>query len=125
MLADGSWTGPKLTGQDMIQLFIGKSFFFSHYSKYFPKVAAYPAMVEWLENSSDVCPSGLDVWGFEKASYTWQDLIEFLDNKPVEGKEGKGKGKGKEREGKGKEKEKEKKTGDHKKKSGNKKQVKK
>ena len=30
-VADGSWTGCKLTGVDLIQLFISKSFWHSHY----------------------------------------------------------------------------------------------
>lgn len=129
MLTGGSWPGPKLTGKDLIELFVSKSFYHSHYSKYLAKVSDYPPMVEWLENSSEAGPSSTEVWGYEKANYSWQDLMQFLEDKKTEERakngEGKGKGKGKERDVKGKEKEKGKKPGDHKKKSANKKQVKK
>ena len=30
-VADGSWSGQKLTGVDLIQLFVSKSFWHSHY----------------------------------------------------------------------------------------------
>lgn len=116
MLADNTWVGSKLTSLDLIELFISKSFYFSHY-KHFKNVSAYPDLVEWLENTSEDRASDVDVWGYQKASYTWQDLKEYLDER-------KDKGKGKEKaKGKDKEKVKEKKA-DHKKKSGNKKQVK-
>src|SRR6266568_3435916 len=36
-VADGSWTGSKLTAVDLIQLFVSKSFWHSHYKPLFPR----------------------------------------------------------------------------------------
>ena len=77
MVADKSWVGDRLTGADLIQLFISKSFFHSHYKKLFSKVSAYPAIVEWLENSSDA-PADEDLWGEQKGHYNFKDLERYL-----------------------------------------------
>jgi len=42
MISNKSWVGDKLTGADIIQLFISKSFFHSHYKIFFSKVSNYP-----------------------------------------------------------------------------------
>jgi hypothetical protein len=52
-LADGSWIGSKLTVMDLIQLFVSKSFWHSHYKPLFVKVLAYQDMVRWLEGAQD------------------------------------------------------------------------
>jgi len=87
-VADGSWIGNKLTAVDLIQLFVSKSFWHSHYKKLFSKVANYPDMVAWLENGSDR-PADTTVWGVEKSVYYFKDLEAFLEQK--ERKKGKGK----------------------------------
>ena len=88
------------------------------YGKAFLKLADYPAIMSWLENSDDKL-SDLELWGVEKAMYGFSNLFEWLDNDGVglrgagKGKEkkvAKGKAKGKEKEkrkdkGKGREKE--------------------
>lgn len=130
MVADGTWTIGRPTRTDLVELFVSKSFFHSHYRRHFSKVADYSEMVAWLEGqpgSVDV-----DVWGVKKANYSFSDLKTWLANGGVleldnEDEElekhevlKKGEGKGKEkalekRKGKGKnleerkEKEKEKK----------------
>jgi len=60
-MANKSWVGDRLTGVDIIQLFVSKSFFYSHYKKFFSKVPNHPDIVEWLENSPDA-PSDGDLW---------------------------------------------------------------
>jgi len=120
MVANGTWTMGRPTRTDLIELFVSKSYFHSHYQRYFSKVADYPEMVAWLEGepgSVDV-----DVWGVRKANYTFVDLRDWLENggtleldvedeelgKRKVPKRGKGKGKEKEKDlekGKGKGKE--------------------
>jgi len=123
-VADGSWIGNKLTAVDLIQLFVSKSFWHSHYKKLFSKVANYPDMVAWLENGSDR-PADTTVWGVEKSVYYFKDLEAFLEQK--ERKKGKGKLKAKDEkrgdEGSSKKKKKKKKE-EGQKKTGSKKQVK-
>ena len=122
-VADGSWIGNKLTAVDLIQLFVSKSFWHSHYKKLFSKVANYPDMVAWLENGSDR-PADIIVWGVEKSVYYFKDLEAFLEQK--ERKKGKGKLKAKDekRGDEGSSKKSKKKKDEGQKKSGSKKQVK-
>ena len=78
MVANGTWTIKCPTRTDLIEVFVSKSFFHSHYCRWFPKVADYPEMVAWLKEepgSKDV-----DVWGVKKASYTFVDLSDWLGN---------------------------------------------
>lgn len=78
MVADGTWTGRKLTSVDLIELFISKSFWHSHVRKYFGKVSNYPLLVDWLDNESQDRPPDLEVQGVEKSSYTFKDLDGYL-----------------------------------------------
>ena len=107
-LADGSWIGRKLTVMDLIQLFVSKSFWHSHYKPLFSKVSSYPDMVKWLEGAEDRLSNDV-LWGYDKSSYQFKDLKAYLEQKEK-------KGKGKEKE---KEKGKEKSEGGSKKKKGN------
>lgn len=97
-ISDGTWPGKKPSGTDLIEIFLSKSMWFSHYKPAFSKVSNYPLMVEWLENEEEK-PSDLDAWGIEKAMYTLTDLRKFVDNgtlaeEPVQkNKVEKGKGK--------------------------------
>src|ERR1700679_888711 len=50
-VADGSWTGGKLTGSDLKQLFVSKSYWHSHYQPNFSKVSNHPDMIKWLEGA--------------------------------------------------------------------------
>ena len=65
MHADTSWRGKKPSKTELIELFVSKSFFHSHYKHLFSKVAEYPDMVEWLECKEEQC-SDVEVWGVEK-----------------------------------------------------------
>jgi hypothetical protein len=88
MMADGTWTGAKLTKVDLIQLFMSRSFYYSHYQKYFSKVANYPILMEWLENDSEERPRDKDVWGANmvKSSYNFADLEKFYKDQGKKGK---------------------------------------
>ena len=100
-VADGTWTGGKLTGSDLIQLFVSKSFWHSHYKPLFSKVSNHPDMTKWLECDKDRL-SDEALWGFEKPSYQFRDLKEYLEKQ--EKKRGKGKGKEEKSEGSSKKK---------------------
>ena len=100
-VADGSWSGQKLTGVDLIQLFVSKSFWHSHYKPLFSKLSNYPDMVKWLENDNDK-PSDEVLWGYKKGSYQFKDLKVYLEQ--LEKKKGKGKGKDERSEGSSKKK---------------------
>jgi hypothetical protein len=112
-VAEGKWTVKRPSQTDLIELFVSKSFFHSHYPKHFSKVADYPEMVAWLDGDSE--SADIDVWGVQKVNYTFSDLSVWLENggrwesdSEDESKVKRGKGKGKEkglRKGKGKEKE--------------------
>ena len=78
MIADKSWVGGKLTGVDLIQLFVSKSYFHLHYKKFFSKVSNYHDLADWLEGSPDA-PSDVDIWGEEKGSYHFKDLERFME----------------------------------------------
>src|SRR5882762_10072467 len=120
MVAKRTWPMKRPSRTDLIELFVGKSFFHSHYRPLFTRAANYPEMVAWLEEkpgSVDV-----DVWGVKKDSYTFSHLSVWLDNgggwesdhadeESKVTKKGKGKGKAKEL-GKGKVKGKEKDLGE-------------
>lgn len=88
MIADGTWVGKKLTLVDLIELFVSKSYWHSHFKPNFSKVSNYPVMVEWLENDLKDSGSDFEVWGVEKASYNFKDLHAWLE-------QGKGKKKAK------------------------------
>ena len=102
-VADGSWTGRKLAGVDLIQLFVLKSFWHSHYKPLFSKVSNHPDMIKWLEDEKDK-PSDEVLWGYKKGSYQFKDLRDYLEQK--EKKKGKGKGKGKDEKSEGSSKKK-------------------
>jgi hypothetical protein len=109
MVADRTWVGKKPSKTDIVELFVSKSFFHSHYTQSFPKVTKYPKMVAWLEGKGD--QADIDLWGVEKPVYIFKDLDFWLANggtlevKTEEEEMSQGKKKGK--KGKGKEKEKE------------------
>jgi hypothetical protein len=86
MVADGTWDGKKLTAVDLIELFVSKSYFHSHYRKHFSKVSNYPLMLEWLENGPDDRPADKSVWGMEKSIYNFKDLEQFLERKEKRGR---------------------------------------
>ena len=114
MVARRTWTFKRPSRTDLIELFVSKSFYHSHYRPLFSKVANHPEMVAWLEGQPDSVD--VDVWGVKKLSYTFSHLRVWLDNggawgsdiEDEEHKVKKSKGKGKKKDlgkekGKGKE----------------------
>jgi len=106
MVNNNTWTIQKLIKVDLIELFVSKSYYHSHYKIYFSKVASYPDMKGWLEGIEG-CSSDVDVWGIQKDSYNFTDLIAWLANggtlqveedEDYEYKEKKKRSKGKEKE---------------------------
>lgn len=97
MIAAGTWSGKKPNNTEIIELFVSKSMWHSHYKPGFTGISQYPTMVQWLENDKN-SPSDLETWGVEKSVYLFQDLLKYAANggSLVE-KEGKGKGKEKEK----------------------------
>ena len=89
-VADGSWAGRKLTSAELIQLFVSKLFWHSHYKPLFSKVSNHPDMIKWLEGDNDRLSDEV-LWGFKKGTYQFKDLKLYLEQN--ERKKGKGKGK--------------------------------
>ena len=77
-LADRSWPIKQPTKTELIELFVSKSFFHSHYACHFPKVTDYPQMKAWLEGKSE--SPDVDVWGVKKVNYGFSDLKDWLEN---------------------------------------------
>ncbi len=75
---------------DLIQLFISKLFWHSHYKPLFFKVSNSPDMVAWLEGDENRATDKV-LWGFQKSIYQYKDLKEYLEKK--EKKKGKGRAK--------------------------------
>jgi hypothetical protein len=75
--ADGTWTLGKVSADTLIELFVSKTVWYNYHCKLFPQVAKYPVLKQWLDNEGDG-QSSLEVWGEEKASYTFRDLQERL-----------------------------------------------
>lgn len=96
MSANGTWKGEKLDRTKIIDLFISKSFYFSHYQSCFQKVADHPLLLQWLEKEDrGADPTDLDVWGEVRSSYGFTELMKFLEGFKKKGKKGKAKeGKG-------------------------------
>ena len=62
MHADKSWIGKKPSKMELVEIFVSKSFFHSHYKRLFSKVVEYPDIVEWLECKGEQ-GSDVEVWG--------------------------------------------------------------
>jgi len=79
MVAGRTWTIKRPSRTDLIELFVSRSYFHSHYRPLFSQVVNdHPQMVAWLEGHPDSVD--VDVWGVQKASYTFSHLSAWLDN---------------------------------------------
>jgi hypothetical protein len=102
MKSAGTWptTCPLPTATDIIEIFISKSMWHQYYVAFFSNISKYPDMVEWLEEDGEDRPSSVDLWGFQKTSYTFADLKKWLKEQKyplaadVEEQMGREKGKG-------------------------------
>jgi hypothetical protein len=99
--AEGKWPGKKPTSTEIVELFVSKSMWHSHFKHAFSNINNHPSMVKWLEGGEEG-PTNLEAWGFEKAhaTYNFSDLFSYLDDARKDGKNRKGKkgGKGKKKE---------------------------
>jgi hypothetical protein len=77
-VANQSWPIKRPTQSELIELFVSKSFFHSHYCRLFQKVTDYPEMKAWLEGESE--SADVDVWGVKKVNYSFSDLKVWLEN---------------------------------------------
>jgi len=113
MSKQGKWPlAKKPSHTELVEVFLSKSYWYTHVAKPFAIVACYPQMVAWLEHEDGNSPSDFEVWHLQKSEYGFKELKEWLANdgtldkaakRRMELSKDKGKGKGK----KGKEKEKE------------------
>jgi hypothetical protein len=88
MQRDGSWTIAAPTKDELIEVFISKSVWYSKVRK-FAQLVAGSALHKWLEGAADA-PAGSIVFGVGKDSYNFDDLSRVL--KGAEGGDKKGKG---------------------------------
>jgi hypothetical protein len=110
MMADGTWTLGRVSAETLIELFASKSVWYDKHATLFPLVAKYPRLRKWLDWDEDALSSH-EVWGLEKASYSFKDLSVLLKKWDAQTAQRKKKEKEKVRErekGKGKEREREK-----------------
>ena len=77
-----SWNGNRPTFGQIIDLFMSRSMFYSHF-RFFDQAVKDPEMLEWLEETG-AC-SYVDVWGKEKKFYNFVDLKEWLKKVEVDG----------------------------------------
>jgi len=78
MKADGTWALGTVSVDTLIELFVSKTVWYTYYKKLFPRVIMHPELVKWMENDPGA-KSSYDIWGTEKASYSFQDLKVLLD----------------------------------------------
>ena len=68
MVGNGTWEIKCPTKADLIEIFVSKSFFHSHYQRCFSKVAGYSDMVAWLEEVTE--EDDIGIWGYTVAQKT-------------------------------------------------------
>jgi hypothetical protein len=85
MLANGTWPLGKVSGDNVIEIFISKSVYYGFYLKLFPWAINHRKIIRWLENDLKL-PDVLDVFGVEKAVYHLKDLKKLLDQIEKHGK---------------------------------------
>jgi hypothetical protein len=78
MIADGTWTLGKVSGDTLIEVFVSKSVWHGYYTKLFPRAKRYPTLLKWLENGEGA-PVSVDVFGVVKQGYNFSDLKLLLE----------------------------------------------
>jgi hypothetical protein len=73
MCGAGTWPGKRPTNISVIQLFVSKTNWFSYLVPAFSDINNFPVIKGWLEGE-DGCVTDLELWGKEKATYTFADL---------------------------------------------------
>ena len=78
MIANGIWPYDPLKIDTLVEIFVSKSVWYSHYVKIFPRAQKFPDLVKWLECAENA-PSGGTIFGVEKQTYNFKDLKEVLE----------------------------------------------
>ncbi len=94
MAAAGEWNIRKPSDTKIVELFVGKTMWHDTLKRLFSRLPKYPKMHKWLNEEADALPA-LDLWGDERASYTFSDLEKWMNEKDRKSA-AKGKGKAKE-----------------------------
>ena len=78
MIADGIWPFQLLNTDTLVEIFVSKSVWYTHYVKLFPRAQKFPDLVKWLECADDA-PSGGSIFGVDKQTYNFKDLKNVLE----------------------------------------------
>jgi hypothetical protein len=90
----GEWGSIRRPSEtEIVELFIGKTMWHSHFRRIFPRVPNYPDMLKWLREDDDA-PASIDIWGEERTSVALKELREWMDSEDRKFSD-KGKGKAK------------------------------
>lgn len=91
-----TWSGPKLSQNGIVDLFISKTHYYSHWRIKFLQARDYPELLKWLEKTGpEGSPTNEDIWGEKKPPWSFVDMENYMI---VQKARKEGKGKGKERE---------------------------
>jgi hypothetical protein len=82
MANSGEWPIRRPSETEIVELFIGKSMWYSHFKKTFSRVPKYPQMLKWLNEDDDALPT-IDLWGEEKGSFSFTDLKKWMDREDI------------------------------------------
>ena len=74
---DGTWGGKLPVKNDFMEVFASRSTFYLDYIGLVDKVAAYPVLLEWLEEKKGA-PSAGELFGAAKKSYGFRELRDYL-----------------------------------------------
>ena len=77
MKVDGRWTLGKVKVKTVIEIFMCKTTWYTHYKPLFPNVTKYPSLVQWLDRDP-LAKKDVEIWSCEKTSYSLQDLMQLL-----------------------------------------------
>ncbi|KAF8959114.1 hypothetical protein BDZ97DRAFT_1761613 [Flammula alnicola] len=65
---------------DLVNIFVVKSQFYSVWKKHFKRAQKYHDMIKWLDDDPNAL-SNKDLWGEEGFSFSFTDLLRWLDRK--------------------------------------------
>jgi hypothetical protein len=85
MIKKGTWALRTPTTDELIEVFVSRSVWHDKYCKIFPKVNNHPQIEKWLKNDGVDVPPNTEVFGFEKQSYNFKDLVALIDLKETAG----------------------------------------
>jgi hypothetical protein len=82
LTAEGKWpvSLKKPSPTELVDVYVSRSYWYSHISKMFSDISRYPQMVAWLERGDSNDPSDYDVWHQFKTVYTFKELKDWIQN---------------------------------------------